>query len=350
MNKSKNKNSFIKALKKENFDENVPIWLLRQSGRYLPEYQKLREKYKFKELIKTPELIIELTLLPFKYFELDAAIIFSDISLIYDIINGIEYDIIDNIGPIIQLNKDINKLKLMDPTEKLYFLEYPIKEIKNTIKKPLIGFSPGLFTTISYLFKDNKSNKKSKDNKIKELIYSENWENIISFFSEVLFNYIDYLSNLGFDAIQIFDSFLFELSKFEFSNYFQKYYIDLLNKIKKNKNILIIFFCLDTIYITEFIDNLNIDGLSVDYKENLLFYFNKTDKAIQGNLDPFILTLDNNIFKAILERNFKNIFEKIKREMDLKKRYIFNVGHGLKPNTKIDNIKFMVNYIRTFFE
>ncbi len=350
MNKIENKNPFIKALKKENLDNNIPIWLLRQSGRYLPEYQKLREKYKFKELIKTPDLIVELTLLPFKYFELDAAIIFSDISLIYDIISDIEYDIIDNIGPIIQLNKDINNLKLIDPKEKLNFLESSTKHIKETLKKPLIGFSPGLFTTISYLFKNYKNNKKNKDNKLKELIYSENWENIISFFTNALFNYIDFLSNLGFDAIQIFDSFLFELSKFEFSNYFQKYYINLLNKIKKNKNIPIIFFCLDTIYLIEFTDNLNIEGLSVDYKENLLFYFSKTDKAIQGNLDPFILTLDNSIFKAILERNFRNILEKIKVEGDLKRRYIFNVGHGLKPNTNIDNVKFLINYIKTLFE
>lgn len=191
-----------------------------------------------------------------------------------------------------------------------------------------------------------KKSKKNKENKVKELIYSENWKNIISFFSKAILKYIEFLSNLGFDAIQIFDSFLFELSKFEFNYYFKDYYINILNEFKRNSKILIIFFCLDTIYIVDFLNDLNIDCLSVDFKEDLLFYFYKTDKAIQGNLDPFLLTLNINTFRSILKRSFKNIFEKIKGEGDIKKRYIFNVGHGLKPNTSIDNIKFLIDYIK----
>mgnify|MGYP000022057341 CR=1 FL=1 len=339
-------NIFLKALNKQNNETHIPIWFLRQSGRYLPEYKNLREKYKFIDLIKNPDLIIELTILPFKYFDLDTAIIFSDISLIYDIIEGISYEVIDNIGPIVKLNKDINNLKLLNPSEKLEFLKKPVIEIKNYLKKPLIGFSPGLYTTISYLFKNYEKNKKNKENKTKELIYSKNWKNIILFFSETILRYIEFLSNLGFDAIQIFDSFLFELSKLEFNYYFKNYYINILNELKKNSKIPIIFFCLDTIYIIDFLNDLNIDCLSVDFKENLLFYFNKTDKAIQGNLDPFLLTLNTDTFRDVLKRSFKNIFEKIKREGDIKKRYIFNVGHGLKSNTLIDNIKFLIDYIR----
>lgn len=342
-------NSFIKALNKMNIDDDIPIWLLRQSGRYLPEYQQLRKKYSFLELVKNPELIIELTLLPFKYFELDAAIIFSDISLIYEIIDGISYDIVDNLGPVVKLNKEIVKFNLIDPIEKLFFLRDPILKIKDYLKKPLIGFSPGLYTTISYLFKNQNKTTKNKENKIKELIYSNDWGIIISFFTKAIFKYIEFLSFLGFDAIQIFDSFLFELSKFEFDTYFKNYYIDILNKLKESVKIPVIFFCLDTIYMVDFLDNLNIDGISVDYKENILFYFSKTDKVIQGNLDPFLLTLSKDTFNDVLERNFKNIFEKIKRERDIKKRYIFNVGHGLKPNTKIDNVKFLIYYLKSLF-
>jgi uroporphyrinogen decarboxylase len=341
-----NNNIFLKALNKQNYGNNIPIWFLRQSGRYLPEYRILREKYKFLNLIKTPDLIIELTILPFKYFELDVAIIFSDISLIYDIIEGVSYDVIDNIGPIIKLNKDINNLRLINPAEKLEFLKKPVIEVKNYLKKPLIGFSPGLYTTISYLFKNYEKSKKNKENKVKELIYSENWKNIISFFSKTILRYIEFLNNLGFDAIQIFDSFLFELSKFEFNYYFKDSYINILNEFKRNSKTPIIFFCLDTIYIVDFLNDLNIDCLSVDFKENLLFYFYKTDKAIQGNLDPFLLTLNINTFRSILKRSFKNIFEKIKGEENIKKRYIFNVGHGLKSNTLIDNIKFLIDYMK----
>ncbi len=314
-----------------------PIWLMRQSGRYLPEYKVLREKYSFMEILKNPELIANLTLLPLKHFDLDALIIFSDISIFFSLLEGIEYDIVENIGPVVKIHEDIKKIKIKSNSEILDSLKTAIKIVTQEKKLPLIGFIGGIYTLIHYLTKNSNLDK--------TFIYSN--EDFLFLIIEGLYKIARLQIEAGADIIQIFDTYLFDLSPVDIEFYILPYYKMLLNKIKAEyPQIPLILFSLNTFHIIDYIKEFNIDCLSVDWKKDLDIYFNNFEGFVQGNLDPHILTIQcRDTFQKMLNLSLLRIFKSIEEN---ESRYIFNVGHGLLPNTKIENIQFLIEKINEY--
>lgn len=309
-----------------------PIWFMRQSGRYLPDYRKLREKYSFMEIIRNPELIAHLTTLPLKYFDLDMLIIFSDISVIFSLINGVEYDIVDSKGPVTKI-VDYKKMNLKQSSSILESLKIAIKLVKSQQKIPLIGFTSGIYTAIYYLF-----------DKDKRYIYGN--EDILFLITDCIYEVIKVQVEAGVDIIQIFDTYLFELSPFEIEFFIIPYYKILFSRLKSNFNVPIIFFSLNTINIINYLFDLKVNGLSVDWRSDLKIYFEKFPGYVQGNLDPYILTLENKEdFIKILNLSIFRIFANID---GYEERYIFNLGHGILPNTKIDNVKYLIEIIKRY--
>ncbi|MCS6956171.1 MAG: hypothetical protein NZM44_07450 [Candidatus Calescibacterium sp.] len=317
-------------------NHSFPIWLMRQSGRYLPEYKQLREKYSFMDILENPELICYLTSLPLKYFNLDALIIFSDISVVFSLIKNTEYTIEDKKGPVVTIN-DINKISLKDESKILENISLAIVNIKKQEKLPLIGFTGGLYTTFLYLIKNTNYDK--------SILYSN--EDILLILMEAIYKTLKTQIEAGVDIIQIFDTYLFDLSPLDFEFLILPIYKILLNKLKQEySQTPVIFFTLNTINIIEYIKDLKIDCLSVDWRKDLNIYFNNFDGYVQGNLDPHILTIqDRNSFLKILDLSILRIFSNLNINQN-KERYIFNLGHGLLPNTKIENVKILIEKLR----
>ncbi|MFN4220357.1 MAG: uroporphyrinogen decarboxylase family protein [bacterium] len=312
-----------------------PLWFMRQSGRYLPNYKKIREKYSFMDILKNPELIVTLTLLPLDYFKPDFLIIFSDISIVFSLMEGLQYEIVESKGPVVNF-ENLNSIKLKPQSEILENIGKSIQILKKEQELPIIGFIGGIYTTFSYLIKNSNLDK--------SLIYSN--EEILMLITEALYITAEYQIKNGADIIQIFDTYLTELSPLEIEFYILPFYKLLLNKLKSNYNVPIIFFSLNTFNILEYINEIKIDCLSVDWRKDLDIYFNNFKGCIQGNLDPFVLTIeDKQQFQKVLDLSLIRIFKSFENQQNLNK-YIFNTGHGLLPNTKIENIQFLLEKLR----
>ncbi|MEN3015428.1 MAG: uroporphyrinogen decarboxylase family protein [bacterium] len=309
-----------------------PIWFMRQSGRYLPEYLNLRQKYSFIDILNQPELIVYLTTLPLKYFDIDALIIFSDISVPFSLMEGVEFDIVDSKGPIARINNYYN-IKVNQTSQILENIKKAIQVIKKDYEKTLIGFTGGIYTTFQYLTSKNKA-----------LLYKDN--GLLFSIFEAIYRTIQIQIEAGVDVIQIFDTYLFDLSPLDIQFFVLPFYKILLNKIKQEYGVPIIFFCLKTIYILDYTRELKIDCLSVDWTKDIGFYFESFGGYIQGNFDPYILTIeDKEDFEKISQMSLIRIFQAIEEPNNLS-RYIFNLGHGLLPNTKVDNLKRLIYFLR----
>jgi len=348
MNK-KIKKCLVQACYNKN-NEHIPIWLMRQAGRYMQSYRILRKKYYFIDLLKNYELSHEVTMQPVKKFNMDAAIVFSDILVtLYDmglkiVFPGDAPPRIDN--PIRTIkdveNLSINNFDLSYSTFKTINLTK--KVLKNT-NKAVIGFAGTPFTLACYAF-EGTNNKNFHFTK--EIMYSNFplWDMLMKKLSSMIKRYIMEQIKFGADVIQFFDTWGGILSLEDYMQYAYPYMNEIINHVKKNSNVPIIYFSKNTgSYINEIIQK-NIDVLSIDWTTPLekIIYVHKYNKSIQGNLDPSILLYDWHIIKPKIEI----ILNKIKNSGIDFKSYIFNLGHGILPPTSEYNVKKLVEYVHSF--
>ncbi|CRG93653.1 uroporphyrinogen III decarboxylase [Plasmodium gallinaceum] len=338
--------------KNENkFFEKIPIWIMRQAGRYLPEYLEYRKKYDFFEICKKAELSSEVTIMPYKRFSIDMLVIFSDILIIFNAM-GLEIEFIEKVGPIfnkkITSYEDFEKLNLNIP-EIIDNLHYVYDAINLTKKKidnsvPILGFAGSPFTLFTYL---TKNNKKTYEDSLK-LIYEkpEDTHKILNKLSDICANHLINQIDSGANIIQIFDSNAEVVDKNIFKEFSVKYLEKVINLIKKHRpQCYIILFIKDNFH--ECIKNLMIDVLSITHKQlsekSSEFYYKLFQNQIilQGALDPHILLLDDN-------KLIKNYTKKMIDKIFYKNKYIANLGHGILPNSKIDNVHTFINTINEY--
>ena len=348
MDKLNKSSDFIKKLNGIK-TSNTPIWLMRQAGRYLPEYRKIRkEAGSFLNLCMNPQLSAEVTLQPLKRFDLDAAIIFSDILTIPMACNR-DLKFIENEGPSlkpIKRESEVFDLELKNKN----FLE-PVYECLNIVKshlssdRALIGFAGAPFTIAAYMIEGKGSNNFSKC-----VSFFNNYEKT---FIELLKKLEIFISNhlikqieAGAEAVQIFDSHA-KIAVQE--NKFKNFCIEPNNNIVKNiknkyPNIPIIGFPrnADKFYV-DYVNNVNIDCLSIDQNTNInklidnLIINKERSICFQGNLDPEILLKGgNNMVNSV-----NNILDKFSSV-----NHIFNLGHGVIKETPIKNIDLLVKTVR----
>ncbi|CRH01061.1 uroporphyrinogen III decarboxylase, putative [Plasmodium relictum] len=337
----------------ENKNENkvlgkIPIWIMRQAGRYLPEYLEFRKKYDFFEICKNPELSSEVTIMPFKRFSLDMLVIFSDILIIFDAM-GLEIKFIEKVGPIFNKEitsfEDFKKLNLNIP-EVINNLFYVYDSINLTKKKinnavPILGFSGSPFTLFMYL---TKNNKKTYEDSLR-FIYEkpDDAHKILNKLSDICASHLINQIDSGANIIQIFDSNAEVVDK-NILKEFSIYYLQkIINLIKKHRpQCYIILFIKDNFH--ECIKDLMIDVLSITNKQlaekSSEFYYKLFQNKIilQGALDPHILLLDDN-------KLVKKYTNKMLDQILHKNKYIANLGHGILPNSKIDNVHTFINTI-----
>jgi len=329
----------LKECIKEKKSSYTPIWFMRQAGRYLPEFREIRKKNSnFIKLCLNPNLTTEITLQPLKRFDLDAAIIFSDILMIpYGLGQKVEFK--KGIGPILEeINFDnIIKTNTIDFVEKLLPIYKGIEKVKNNIKnKSLIGFAGAPWTLLLYML-NKESPKKSFDfNKINKDKFLIN--RLLKKLEEIICLHVDKQIEAGATVIQIFDSWAGLLPKKELPNYCYIPTLKIVNHIK-SKNIPVICFPkgIRDNYI-DFCNTVKPDCISIDYEVDPKWIKEKLKgMTIQGGLDPKILLKDKEEIKKNTEK-YLNIFKDYP--------YIFNLGHGVLPEIKPEAIEYIIQIVR----
>ena len=317
------KDKLLDCIKGQNSDY-VPIWFMRQAGRYLPEFREIRKKNpNFIKLCLNPDLVNEITLQPINRFDLDAAIIFSDILIIpYGLGQKVEFK--KGLGPI-------NFIKKVSPVYE------GIKKVKNNLKeKNLIGFAGAPWTLLLYML-NKQSPKKSfhfnEINKDKNLV-----NKLLKKLEDTICLHIDKQIEAGANIIQLFDSWAGLLPKKELPNYC---YIPIQKIVEHIKSKKIPVICFPKGIGENYIDFCSIvkpDCISIDYEINPKLLKEKLNGIpIQGGLDPKILLKDKEEVKKNTE-NYLNIFSDYP--------YIFNLGHGVLPETKPEMIEYIVEIVR----
>jgi uroporphyrinogen decarboxylase len=317
----------------------TPIWFMRQAGRYLPEFRKIRKKNQdFIKLCLSPDLVNEITLQPLKRFDLDAAIIFSDILMIpYGLGQKVEFK--KGFGPLLE-NIKLDKILSTDPidfVQKLLPVYKGIEKVKNNlINKNLIGFVGAPWTLLLYML-NKKSPKNNFDfNKINKDKFLVN--RLLKKIEEMICLHVDKQIEAGADIIQIFDSWAGLLPKKELPNYC---YIPILKIVEhiKSKNIPVICFPkgIGENYI-DFCSIVKPDCISIDYEIDPKWIKTKLkDIPIQGGLDPKILLGEKDNIKKNTEK-YLDIFKDYP--------YIFNLGHGVLPEIKPETIEYIIQLVR----
>jgi uroporphyrinogen decarboxylase len=320
--------------------DNTPIWLMRQAGRYLPEFREIRNlNPNFINLCLNENLSSEITLQPLKRFELDAAIIFSDILMLpYGLNQKVEFK--KDFGPILgPLNlENISRIDEVDFLEKLYPIYKSIKKVKKSslIKnKDLIGFVGAPWTLLVYMINRHSPKKKLIKNFFKDKFLINRIFLILEKFLKL---HIENQIKNGATIIQIFDSWAGLIEEKDLPNYIYIPTLNLVNYVKSLK-IPVICFPRGIKNYQKFCEIVKPDAINIDYDVNPLSISKEINVPIQGGLDPKILLTDKeNIKKQTLK--YLNTFKD--------HPYIFNLGHGVLPQTNPDMVDYLVKIVKDY--
>jgi len=317
-----------------------PIWIMRQAGRYLPEFREIRKKNpNFINLCLNKELSAEITLQPLKRFDFDAAIIFSDILMIpYGLSQKVEFK--KDFGPLLgelDLNK-ISKIDEIDFVQKILPVYKAINIVSNhqlTKNKSTIGFVGAPWTLLVYMINQQSPKKKLKNNFFKDNFLINRILLIIEKFLKIhIKNQIDN----GANVIQIFDSWAGLLEEKDLPNYIYTPTLNLVNYVK-SLNVPVICFPREIKNYKEFCEIVKPDVISIDYNINPKEILKNINIPIQGGLDPKILLTD----KEKLKKEVINYLEIFKDHP-----YIFNLGHGIMPETDPKMVEILVQTVKEY--
>ncbi|MDC3068072.1 uroporphyrinogen decarboxylase [Paracoccaceae bacterium] len=336
---------FLKCINREKI-ERPPVWFMRQAGRYLEEYRNTRKKAgSFLDLCYNSDLASEVTLQPIERFGFDAAILFADILLILDAL-GVKVQFIEGKGPLLEPVKDLHDINNLKPIseihEKLFPVYETVKKLKVSLPKniPLIGFAGAPWTLATYLI-NGKGEQGSVTAKKFLVQNNKEFQIILDIITNATIEYIAMQIENGADVIKIFDSWAGSLNADMVLKYSLKPIKTIVEKVKKRyPDIPFIVFprSVNTIY-SNFAEEKSFDVLAIDQFLDRKWIAREIQdkKIIQGNLDPIFLT--QNI--KLLEQELKTISEDFKNHP-----YIFNLGHGITPDAKIENVEFVVNFVK----
>jgi uroporphyrinogen decarboxylase len=321
-----------------------PVWLMRQAGRALPEYRALKEKYSFLELVQTPELAAEVTLQPIRRFNFDGAILFSDILVVAEGLGqgyqfreqgGIEMDFTLNSAA------DIDRLEVERVNERLQYVAKALPIIKSALqeKTALIGFAGSPWTLANFMIQGGGVKEYTK---AKALFYSDRalFNRLLEKLTRAVTGFLQLQIDAGADAVQIFDSLGGVLSDSNFGQASSQWIKQIVSGLKGQVPVVVFAKGVHGNW-AELIDT-GAQVLGADWNVRLaeLRTALPADVAVQGNLDPSLLSTTPEIVAGETTR--------ILREMGGCPGHIFNLGHGVPPNARLENIESLVTAVRSF--
>ncbi len=321
-----------------------PVWMMRQAGRFMPQYWEIKNKYSFLEMCKTPEIAADVTMLPVDLLGIDAAILFCDILVTGEAMGG-DLSFTQGVGPKfanpVRNAADIDRLET-DVVDRLQYVADAIKVIQQRLDGsiPLIGFAGAPFTVMSYLVEGGSS----KDFKLTKLLIHNHPElahRLLAKIAKVTIDYLNLQIAAGVNAVQLFDSWALALSWNDYNEFSHQYNQQIIAGLNRT-NVPVISFCKGSSVFAPMMAEAKPDVISIDWNADLLNIKNAlpSNIAVQGNLDPHILYAD----QPVIKKHILQLFERMRGE----KGFIFNLGHGIMPDIPFDNVKYAIDVVKEF--
>ena len=333
---------FLRALRGESVSR-PPVWMMRQAGRYLPEFMEIRKKYDFFTRCRTPELASEITMQPIKRFGMDAAILFSDILVVPQAMN-LEVEMKPDFGPYIpnpiRDQKGIDNLIAPDVNESLDYVFQAIKASKEKLNNeiPLIGFAGSPWTILCYMVQGQGS--KTFD-EAKKFCFSSPAEahNLLQKITDTTINYLKGKVNAGVDAVQIFDSWGGLLSPSDYQEFSWKYIQQIIDCLKDSTPVIV--FGKGCWFALKEMSESGASALGVDWtcSARNARYLSGGNITLQGNFDPSRLLSPPSEIKRMVLRMIDEFG---------KDKYIVNLGHGILPGIPLENVKAFIDSVKEY--
>lgn len=333
--------TFLKACRGEKVDY-TPVWLMRQAGRYLKEYQEVRSKVDFLTLCKTPELAAKVTIQPIDILKADAAILFSDILIPVEAM-GMHLEFTDKKGPVlgepVRSKAGVEKLVIPDTEDSMPFVLETIRILRRELagRVPLIGFSGAPWTLATYIIEGGSSKNFLHT---KKMMYQNPglFNQLLEKITATVIEYLTAQIRAGAQAVQIFDSWAGILAPYDYENVIFPYVKTAVKALKKF-DVPVIYFANDCAGILKIVKKCGADVIGIDWRVDMHKAVKKIGKkaAVQGNLDPCVLFAP----QAHIEERVQDVLNNAEGASG----HIFNLGHGILPETPVENAQFMVDAV-----
>ena len=335
---------FLKACRHETVDV-TPVWFMRQAGRYMADYRALRQRYSLLDICRTPELAVAVTLQPVDVIEVDAAILFSDLLIPFTPM-GLDFDFIKGEGPSIahpiQYAGDVDRLRSFEPREALSYVLETIGLLRRELvdRVPLIGFGGAPFTLAAYAIEGGPSTTYART---KAFMYAQPaaWHRLCERFADMIIDYLTAQVEAGVQALQIFDSWAGALGRDDYREFAHPHTSHILTEVGK-LGVPVVHFAVGTAAILADLADAGGDVIGVDWRLPLdeAWSIIGPNRAIQGNLDPTLLL-------GPRERLLKAADDVLRRAGG-RRGHIFNLGHGILPNTPLELVQELARHVHRY--
>jgi uroporphyrinogen decarboxylase len=323
----------------------TPVWFMRQAGRYMPEYREVRKHHSLVEICKTPALAAQVTIEAAEILGVDAAIIFADLLLPLEVM-GIPFHFQSGEGPVIEKPvrsaADIHALRV-DLSADLNYVAESVRLVAQHFasKLPVIGFCGAPFTLASYMIEGGGSRHYIET---KKLMYRspEAWDELMTKLISVLGDYVIEQARRGADVVQIFDSWVGSLSPGDYRRFVLPRTTELVRRVRKDVGVPVIYFGTETAALLPAMKETGADVIGVDWRIAIDDAWESigTHSAIQGNLDPVVLFANKKEIRAQAED--------VLRRAGGRPGHIFNLGHGILPETPVDHVKDLCEFVHHY--
>lgn len=336
--------TFLKACRGEEVPY-TPVWIMRQAGRYLPEYQAVREEVDFLTLCKTPELAAKVTMQPVNRLGVDAAILFSDILIAVEAM-GMHLEFSDKRGPVlsdpVRTKSAVDRLIIPDTEDSMPFIIETITLLRSMLNVPLIGFSGAPFTLATYMI-EGGSTKHFLHTKRTMFQNPGLFSLLMDKITPTVISYLTSQIRAGAQAVQLFDTWAGILAPEDYREFVLPYVKRVVSELKR-EGVPIIYFVNESAALLKELKRTGVDVIGVDWRVDLKDAIKGLGKkfSVQGNLDPCAIFLP----KEKMEDKVKDILWK----GEFARGHIFNLGHGILPESPVENVIALVEAVHRFSE
>lgn len=334
---------FVRACRREPVPY-TPVWLMRQAGRYMPEYRAVRKQHSILEICRTPELAADVTITAAERLGVDAAIVFADLLLPLEPL-GVPFRFEAGEGPVIEspvrTPSDVHRLR-SDRGGELYYVAESVRRVVQHFgaKLPVIGFCGAPFTLASYMIEGGASRSYLHTKRMMHTL-PQVWDSLMGKLVDVLACYSEEQVRAGADALQVFDSWVGCLSPYDYERHVLPRTAELIGRLRRT-GVPVIYFGTDTATLLPLMRRTGADVLGVDWRIEFSQAWELVgeDRAMQGNMDPALLFAPQSTVLAEAER--------ILRQAAGRPGHIFNLGHGILPETPVENVIALVRFVQEF--